>query len=168
MAVIFNTTVGGASATSYVSVGSADDYMATRTDTSAWDDLLANSTSTLSATTKKQYLLIQSTREIDTTFRFFGSRDGDDLKGSDDYQNLEFPRAEDTDQDGTLIIEQEVQDCTCEQALWLLLRNSPQTAEGENVIKLPKFSEQAYDYIKSRVTRAVIKVGRYGWQGSDY
>jgi hypothetical protein len=128
MAVIFNTDVGGASATSYVSVGSADDYMLTREDTTPWDDLLANSTGTLSATSRKQYLLIQATREIDRTFRFFGTRDGDDQEGAEDYQNLEFPRAENTDVDGNLLIPDEVKEATYEQALWVLIRNNPQTS----------------------------------------
>jgi hypothetical protein len=164
----FNTEVGGASATSYVSVASADDYMTVREDSTPWDDLLYNSTGTVTATSRKQSLLIQATREIDRTFRFFGSRDGNDLKESEDYQNLEFPRASDTDADGNLLIPDEVQYATCEQALWILQRNAVQTAQGENVVKLPKFSEQAYDYIKPWVTRAVMRIGRSPWQGSKY
>ena len=111
---------------------------------------------------------MQATREIDNTFRFFGSRDGNDLAGSEDYQNLEFPRGDDTDADGNLLIPDRVRYATCEQALWILQRNAVQTVQGENNVKLPKFSEQAYDYIKPLVSRAVIKVGSYKWMGSEY
>ena len=164
----FNTVIGGPSATSYVSVASADEYLNGREDSLPWYDLDSNSTGTLSATARKQNILIQATREIDKTFRFYGERYGDDLKGSEDYQNLEFPRWDDTDADGNEIIPDEVKYCTYEQALWILVRNSPQTTEGENVVKLPKFSEQAYDYIKTMVTRAVISKNNTPWQGSNF
>jgi hypothetical protein len=168
MAITFNTTVGGASATSYVSVGSADDYMATREESTPWDDISLNSTGTLSATSRKQNLLMQATREIDKTWRFQGSRDGVEQKGSEDYQNLEFPRGENYDADGTLLIPDEVKYATYEQALYIMQRNAVQTAEGENTVKLSKFSDIAYDYIKPWVTRAVMRVGNYSWQGSRY
>jgi len=168
MATSINSDIGGATANSYVSVASADQYFELRDDSSSWDDLVLNSTGTISGTQAKSNKLIQATREIDNTFRFQGVRDGDDVKESEDYQNLEFPRAENTDADGNLLIPDEIKYTTYEQALWIMLRNSPQTASGENVVKLPKFSEQAYDYLKPWVTRAVVKVGRYGWQGSEF
>ena len=168
MSISVITTVGGATANSYVSVASANEYFDRRNESEAWLKLIENSTGTLSATDKRGALLIQATREIDKTFRFFGSKDGSSIRGDAEYQNLEFPRADDVNADGDLIIPDEVKYAAFEQAIWIQQRAAVQTNQDGVVISQPKFSDLAYDYLKPWVTRAAVRVGRYSWQGSDY
>ena len=169
MAISLKTSIGTPTANSYVSIASADDYFNRRYDSDAWLDLLTEaSTSTLSGTDQKAALLIQSTREIDRTFRFYGSKENSGLLGASDYQNLEFPRYNDTDADGTSIIRENIQEATCEQAIWLLQRSDVQTSSDETTVKQPKFSAMGYDLLKKIVQRSVDSVGKYPWQGSKY
>ena len=159
----FKTSIGTPTANSYISIASADAYFDERYDSLGWLDI--GSTSTLSSTTQKENLLIQSTREIDRTFRFYGGKENTGLLGASDYQNLEFPRSNNTNTDGDVYIIERVLQSTCEQALWIVQRNDAQVqadTEG-SPIKNPRFSDLAYDWIKPLVDRTVKRSGNYPW-----
>jgi len=168
MSISLKSSVGTPTANSYVSIASANTYFDERSDSDAWDDLVQASTGTLTATMKKAQLLIQATREIDNTFRFFGTKDNIGKLGASDYQNLEFPREEETDTDGNPIIPCRIKEATYEQAIWILQRNATQVSEDGETIKQPKFSDQAYDYIKPWITRQVASRGNFPWEGSRF
>ena len=168
MAVSLISTVGSATANSYVNVASANTYFEVRQDSDVWDDLSDASTGTVSASTTKAALLIQASREIDRTFRFFGGKEGTGRKGASDYQNLEFPRSNTIDTDGNVIIPDEIKEATYEQAIWIRQRNATQVTEEGETIKQPKFSELAYDLIKPWFNRQVAKQGKYTWEGSYF
>jgi hypothetical protein len=166
MALTLKTSIATPTANSYISIASADEYFEARQDSDAWDKMASASTGTLSATQRKTNLLVQAAREMDRTFRFYGSKYNTGQRGASDYQALEFPRIEDTDDDGNPIIRYEIQYAQCEQAIWLMQRSDVQTREDGTVIEQPKFSNLAYDYIKPNITRTVSKSGKYPWEKS--
>jgi hypothetical protein len=168
MSFRFNVETGGATATSYISVASADEYFDAREDSEYWADLTSASTGTLSATDRKQRLLVQATREVDRTFRFHGQKYYTGMIGSSDYQSLQFPREDCVNDDGDPIIPIEIQEATCEQAMWLTQRNANRRTEGESVTKLPQFSDLSLQYLRPWITRVVSPVGRHPWEGSKY
>jgi hypothetical protein len=162
------TSIGTPTANSYVSVASADDYFSNYYQSEAWDEISSAASSTTTARTEKEGLLIQATREIDNTFRFYGSKYNTGLIGATDYQNLEFPRFDNTDNDGDIYILPEVKEATYQQALWVKLRRNKRfNAEG-NLTNLPLVADEAYNYIKKQVNRQVNPTGNYPWQGSSY
>jgi len=166
MSITVRTSIGTPTANSYISVNSADNYFNERYDSQGWLDI--GSTGTLSSTDQKGALLIQATREIDRTFRFYGGKENVGTIGASDFQNLSFPRADDTDTNGNSIILEDIQEATCEQALWLLQRADVQVSQDETTVSQPKFSNMAYDLLKKNVKRTVDRVGNYPWQRSQY
>jgi len=161
-------SIGTSTANSYISVASADEYFDTRENSDAWIDISSNSTGTLSATTRKENLLIQATRELDGTYRFHDQKYNQGIRGQDDYQNLEFPRSQNTDVDNDLFIPEDVEDATCEQALWITQRTGKRTTTEGEVVENPFIGIESNNYIKSWINRQVMPVGRYSWQGSNF
>lgn len=68
-----DATVGGASSNSYVTQAEADDYFASRLNSSAWD------------TANKDAALITAAYDIDSAFKWVGER-------TDDIQFMDWPR----------------------------------------------------------------------------
>ena len=57
-----------------------------------------------------------------------------------------------------------IQEATCEQALWISQRSDVQNSVDETTVKNPKFSEIGYDLLKKLIQRTVNKSGVYPWQ----
>lgn len=157
-------SIGTPTANSYISVSSANTYFASLESGAQWDNIVLASTGTLSATNRKENLLKQATREIDRTFRFFGSKYNKGDIGQSTYQKLQFPRDTDYDSSGSLYIQEDIQIATCEQALWIMQRGSQRYDSDGNLVKPDKFSSDAYNYIKSYVNRGIKATGKYEWQ----
>ena len=108
MAVSFDTTIGGANSTSYVSVSDADDYWSTRLYSTAWD---------AASNTEKENSLIFATRLLDAWVDWKGVRSTED-------QALRWPRWDVYDRDEYLldsdIIPTEIANATAELAGTLL------------------------------------------------
>jgi len=166
------TSIGTPTANSYISVASADEYFNTKDDADLWRDLTNASTGTLSATTRKENLLIQSTRELDDTYRFHDRKyyNGARGSGAESYQSLEFPRSSNIEANstGALFIPYEVQDATCEQALWIIERQGKRTTPEGEVQEKQTISDEAYNYIKGWVNRQVKSHGKPAWFKSAF
>ena len=108
MAITFDATLGGASANSYISVETADDYFAMRVHADNWD---AASTAT------KQKVLMDATRRLDR-IEYTGEKTADT-------QALEWPRTGVTLRDETIDdeIPARILDAVCELALAVLNSN---------------------------------------------
>jgi hypothetical protein len=163
-----NIEVGGATANSYVSVASADAYFNARENSDGWTDLLGASTGTLSATSRKENLLKQATREIDRSFRFHSHKYETAAKGNTNYQNLEFPRRNTLDDSGDTIIPDEVKFATYEQALWLRERAGKRTNSDGVVAEKQFIGDECFDYLKDWINRQIKPCGKYAWQGSQF
>jgi hypothetical protein len=161
-----NTTIGGATANSYVSVASADSYFSGRVNADSWNDISLNTNST-AATTQKENLLKQSTREIDRGLRFQDQKYYDVPLGNENYQALEFPRSSTLDDDGDRIIPDEVKFATYEQSLWLKERGGKRTDTNGAVIQPQTLGDKAIEYINPWINRQVTPINRYPWQGSN-
>jgi hypothetical protein len=159
-----NTEIGGATANSYVSVASADQYLEARFNGDAWQRISENYGST-TATTVKENLLKQSTREIDRSYRFHNSKYNRGEKGDDDYQNLEFPRSNTVDTDGDPLIPDEIKFATYEQALWIMERQGVKTTDAGLPIQRELVNVDSYNYMKNWINRQVSLTGKYDWQG---
>ena len=147
----------------YVTEASANSYFEERYNSQAWDNL-ASSTNATAASNIKKSLLIQSTRELDRTYRFFGSKYNYGVRGQSNYQNLQFPRQSDYDADSNLYIQDDVKYATYEQALWILMRTNQRRTEEGTIVNTDMVSKEAYDYIRPYVTRQVVNSGQYPWQ----
>jgi len=163
-----HTSIGTSTANSYISVASANEYFNTRENSDAWIDISSEYSTNTEATTAKENLLIQATREIDRTFRFHENKYYQGIKGQDTYQNLEFPRTSNVDADGNLYIPDEVKEATCEQALWIKERTGKRTAEDGTVVEAEIIGREAYNYLKGWINRQVKIYGKYEWQGLRY
>ena len=163
-----NYTPGSATANSYISVASADEYFATRSHSESWDSITSASTGTLSATTQKENLLKQATRELDKTYRYHDSKYYQGIRGQDTYQALEFPRSSNIDADFSLYIPDEIREATCEQAAYIKIRAGKKTAIEGVPSEWDVIGTQTYNYIKGWVNRQVMGYGSYPWQGSAY
>lgn len=97
-----DTTIGGASADSYVSLVEADAYFASRFGSDSWTSL---------SDADQEKALRQATREVDRS-RFIGSKWSSE-------QALQFPRVDTYSDDETAEIPSLVKQATCEQALWV-------------------------------------------------
>jgi len=163
------TSIGTPTANSYVSVASADQYFCSRQNSDSWLNLSAGDTaSTSTVREKKETLLIQATREIDNTYRFFVSKEGQGIKGEDTFQNLEFPRSGDVDFDNDLFIEDDVKFATFEQALWIQERTTQRKTEAGTLVERKIIGTESYNYMKGLVNRSVVTTGRYRWHGSNF
>jgi hypothetical protein len=158
-----NTEIGGATANSYVSKASADEYLEARENADGWVNVSSNATTPTDGTTAKENLLKQATREIDRTFRFHGSKFNQGIKGQDTYQFLEFPREENIDADSNEFIPDEVKFATYEQALWIKERQGLKTAPEGTPITRRIIGQDAFNFLKPWVNRQVQKVNAYGW-----
>lgn len=150
-------------ANSYVSVGSANTYFQTRYDSDSWTAISSGTNST-AANEIKGNILIQATREIDNTFRFFGEKYNAGIRGQSDYQALEFPKSHDVDVNSTPYILDEVKYATYEQAIFI--------AKGKRGIKTDntatfttfngvEFSQESYNYLRPMIKRTVKMTGQY-------
>jgi len=164
-----HTSIGTSTADSYVSVASADAYLDVKENADAWVNVVNSSTGTLSATSRKEALLKQATREIDRSFRFFDSKYYQGIRGQSTYQALEFPRSSNVDADSEIYIPDEIKYAAYEQALWILqrggLRTNPETGF---LFQLSVIGKECYNYLRGWVNRQVTKVNRWDWQGSDF
>jgi hypothetical protein len=151
-----------------VSVASANTYFESYYQNDAWDEITDATSNTASSRVEKESLLIQATREIDNTFRFFQSKYNSGLQGATDYQNLEFPRSGNINNDGEIYIIPEVKEATYQQAIWIKLRRNRRTAEDGTISELPFIAPESFNYIKKWINRQVTGQGTYPWQGSTY
>ena len=159
------TSIGTSTATSYVGVASANTYFRALESGILWDKITAGSTSTLSATARKENLLKQATREIDNTYRFHQSKYNKGTIGQTTYQALEFPRDGNVDANNSLFIPDEVKWAAYEQTGWILQRGQQRYTQDGTLVDPPLFSNTAYNYIRGWINRGIKAVGRYGWQG---
>lgn len=156
-------SIGTSTANCYVSEASANSYFDERYNSQAWDDL-GGSTNATAVSSLKAQILIQATREIDNTFRFFGNKYNFGVRGQSNYQNLEFPRSTDYDASGVLYIEDEVKFATYEQALWILQRTQPRRDEGENIVNRSIIGKDTYNFLRMFVNRQIKPTGKHTWQ----
>jgi hypothetical protein len=161
-------SIGTATANSYVSVASANTYFTEYYQSDAWDEITNATSNTTASRVEKESLLIQATREIDNTYRFFSSKYNQGALGDTDYQNLSFPRSADTLSNGDLFIQPQVKEATYQQAIWVKLRRNKRFTSEGTLSTLPFFSSEAYNYIKGFISRQVLPTGTYPWQGSSY
>lgn len=119
MAIAFDTTIGGANTTSYVSVSDSDDYWGTRIYKDAWDT---------ATNTEKQNALMFASRLLDTWIDWKGRRTVEN-------QGLRWPRYDVNDRDGwrldSDIIPDDIKDATSELAGSLLVTDT--TAQPDTV-----------------------------------
>jgi len=162
------TSIGTSTANSYVSVASANTYYRAYYQSDAWDEITSATTNTTASRTEKEGLLIQATRELDTTYRFFSSKYNQGIQGDTDYQNLSFPRSGDTLSNGSTFIQQDIKEATYQQAIWVKLRRNKRFSSDGALTTLPLIAEEAYNYIKGYVNRQVTSTGQYPWAGSQY
>ena len=162
------TSLGTPTANSYVSVASANTYFESYYQSDAWDEISGATGNTTASRVEKEGLLIQATREIDNTYRFFQEKYNVGIIGSDDYQNLQFPRSGNTDNNGDLFIPPEVKEATYQQALWLKLRRNPRVDKDNVLTNLPFFAKESFNYLKGWVNLQVRPVNRPPWMGSNH
>ena len=156
------TSIGTSTATSYVSVGSANTYFNSLEESILWTDM--GSTGTLSKTTRKENILKQATREIDRTYRFQQSKYNTGIIGQTTYQALEFPRYGNVDVNDNLFIPDEIKYATYHQAYWILQRGSQRFNSDGTLVTPPLISKQGYSYMAPWINRGIRAVGRYEWQ----
>jgi hypothetical protein len=161
-------SIATATADSYISVSAANTYFLTRSGSEAWTKVVQNSTGTLSATSKKERLLVQACREIDRSFRFYGAKYNGGQVGDIDYQAMEFPRSGDINASGDPYIKQELKDAACEQVLWILERGGKRTEENGSVSFPAVIGASVTPLMRKLSTRVVTATGRPPWAGSDY
>jgi hypothetical protein len=154
-----NTEVGGATANSYVSLASANEYFDSRENSDVWVDMVGVGSYT--ATARKEGLLKQATRELDV-LRYSYTKYQTVPFNDENYQALEFPRSINTDSDGNLYIPPEVKDAQYEQAIWILerggLKSNPLTGFE---FASPIIGKQTHSYIDGWVDRQVKKTGSF-------
>jgi hypothetical protein len=162
-------SVGTSTANSYISVAAANTYFDVREQSAPWQNITSTTEGTsTAATTRKENLLIQATRELDRNLRFFGTKYNTGIVGdSANYQNLEFPRSTNLDNSGNEYILEEVKNATCEQALWLLERGGKRTNEDGVVIEKQLISDTAKMYLKFWIQRQIPSAGNPPWRGSN-
>ena len=164
----FNTTIGGATANSYVSVASADSYFNNYYQNDAWDEISSAASSTTTARTEKEGLLIQASRELDNTYRFFGSKYNTGSYGDDTYQALDFPRSGNVATGNVLFIPLNVKEAVYQQAIWVKLRRNKRVDNTDTITNLSLIANESYNFIKGYVNRQVQTVGSSPWQGYNY
>ena len=163
-----HTSIATPTADSYVSTASADAYFLAKENSDAWDNIESASTGTLSATTRKENLLKQSTRELDRNLRFYERKYYDYPIGNSDYQALQFPRLSNIDDSSDLYIPDEVKYATYEQALWIMVRDGRKTTNEGETIDMPLIGKEAYGFLRMWIQRQIEPSGRYPWRGSDF
>ena len=163
MAINLKSSVGTPTANSYVSLASANSYYEAHYNAQSWANL-SSATNATAANEPKKKILIQATREIDRTFRFYKGKYNTGLQGETTYQALQFPRSDDYLASGTLFIEEAVKYATYEQALWIMQRTMPRQQVGETIVDRSIIGKEAYNYLRAYVTRQVIPKGKYPWQ----
>jgi hypothetical protein len=163
-----NISIGTPTANSYVSVASANAYIESRQNNEQWLNISVNASTSTYATTWKENLLKQATREIDRSFRFHNEKYNQGERGQDTYQNLEFPRWTNQDANGDLYIPDEVKFATYEQALWILNRAGLKTTDEGTPIQRHIINIDCRNYLKEWINRQVLSSGKHPWEGSDY
>jgi hypothetical protein len=106
VAYTFDTTVGGASATSYISISDADNYIASRVESNTWSEITE---------AEKENYLMQATADIDT-LHFLGSKYNSVAEEESGHQRLKFPRST----QASSYIPERVKIAVCAQALYIL------------------------------------------------
>ena len=161
-------SIGTSTADSYVSTASADAYFLAKENSDAWDRIENASTGTLSATTRKENLLKQATREIDKSLRFYEGKYYDYPIGNTNYQALEFPRSSNIDDNSNLYIPDEVKFAEYEQALWIMTRDGKKTTNDGATIDMPLVGAEAYNFLRLWVNRQIKGSNKWIWQGSNF
>lgn len=164
MAVIFDTTIGGSSANSYVAVAEADDYWATRIYKNTWD---------AATTTDKQNALIFATRLLDTWVDWKGYITKED-------QALRWPRYDVYTRDGWAIdsdvIPDDIKNATSELAGYLLQGDStgqPDTLGfsrlkvGDLELEIDKLDRDKYGALPDSVIAFVEPYGHIRKRGGS-
>ncbi len=168
MALTLKSSIGTPTANSYVTVGSANTYFASRINSDQWNDISGGTSNTATVRQKKEGLLIQATREIDHQYRYFGSKFNAGIEEQSDFQNLEFPRGHHIDADSNEFIKEEIKFATYEQALWLLERRSQRRTEEGATVQLDMVSRDAYVFLAPFVDRSVRRINNYPHQKSFF
>ncbi len=168
MALSIKTSIATPTANSYVSVASADDYFESRTNAGQWNDIDTSTSNTTTTREQKEGLLIQSTREIDNIYRYFGEKFNQGIEGQSTFQNLEFPRESHTDDQGDPLIKEDITFATYEQALWVLERRSKRRTEEGATVELDLISRESFMYLKLFIDRSVRRVNQYPFQRSAF
>ena len=156
------TSIGTSTATSYVSVASANTYFNNLEESEKWTGM--GSTGTLSKTLRKQNLLKQATRELDNTYRFQESKYNSGTRGQTTYQALDFPRSSNIDSDSNLYIPDEIKNATYHQAYWIMQRGSPRYSEDGTLVTPALISKESYNYMAGWVNRGIKATGNYEWK----
>jgi hypothetical protein len=162
------TSIATPTANSYISVASANTYFTGRFNSDPWNDISSSTTNTTAVRQEKENLLIQAAREIDNTYRFNGSKYNQGIEGDSDFQNLQFPRANDVDNDSDPFIKENIQFAALEQALWIRERATERKTEEGTLIDRAFIGKQTYLYLKPYITRTVPSSGNWPWQKSNF
>lgn len=159
-----NSIPGDPSANSYISIAEADDYFYGVLNSSAWpkyDGYIDNEETLL----KKEASLRESTRVLDSLFRWYGSV-------SSSNQALRWPRTGTIDSDGRSIpndiIPKQIKDGTCELALFLL-QGGGLTVSESNLTRLKvgpiglDFSEDVGTTVgvPDYIIKSLVNFGKY-------
>ena len=147
-----DTTAGGTTSNSYVTVAETDAYLAER-KADAWQVL---------PTEERELKLIQATRLIDG-FAYLGYKEdtSTSVAGGREGQALQFPRATDTDYAGDVFIAPEVKQATYEVA-WLLTVNPDAALEQGPPLTSLKVGEVSAEF---RGGQSMIKKIVRQWLG---
>ena len=139
MAVAFDTTVGGASATSYPTLSDASDYLTVRPGASSWFDL---------DSTSQEHYLIYGTQQLDLLAEYDGT-----MADTVTPQNLRWPRVEAYDCDGveaeSTVVPVEIKNAATELAFYYV---------GQDRLAIPKLIGQGFS--KAKVGPISVEVDR--------
>jgi hypothetical protein len=156
-------SIGTPTANSYVSVASANEYLDARQNADAWTDIPNESTPTF-ATTWKENLLKQATRELDDSLRFHDTKYNQGIRGESTYQSLEFPRWSNQDANNNLFIPDDVKYATYEQALHILERSGNKPAPEGAPIARRIIGMDSLNYMDKWINRQISGQGNYIWK----
>ena len=153
------SSIGTSTATSYVSVASANTYFNNLEESELWTQM--GSTGTLTSTLRKENLLKQATREIDRTYRFQQGKYNTGGIGQSDYQALDFPRTGNIDADSNLYIPDEIKYATYHQAYWILQRGTQRYTSEGTLVNPPIMSKESYNFMAHWINRGITTKGSY-------
>ena len=163
MALTFDATVSGETATSYVTVEYADSFFNLRLNSDSWDEL---------TTTEKQAALVQATRRIDNEY-FQGDK-------KSRLQSLQWPRNFIFDKNGyprdSSVIPSEIEHAVCEMAFYLVDEDNREVSDSMMTdMKRVKIGPLEYEFRDSRtgdklppvVTNLLKAIGPGVWRSAQ-
>lgn len=169
MAFTFDSTIGGASATSYVSVAESDDYFDGTLDSTTWSSL---------SNEQKEQLLTMATTRLES--EIYGGTVVDEI------QRLQFPRANLQHRNAPIVayyatdeIPKEVQTATFELGLYFLQKSldelglaseyDQETLDSYSIgplsVKIKK--GMTVEKLPTKVSRALAAAGPTLWKGGS-